>query len=340
RDLRAMGHVPGPLIFAYNDQDLSEGILLWNSGPRYSNGYGDARHLPTVLVENHSLDSYERRVLGTYVLLDSALRLLGEQGKVLQQAVQQDQRRYAESLALGWTFDPAAKPDSMQFLGVRSERYRSPVTGGEVVRWTGEPVTQSVPVHALDKPAVTVRRPSAYYIPAAWSSLVERLRQHGIRVERLQHAVNSRFEFYRLPEAQIDTQAGPFEGHARVSPGKPVSETRQAAFQAGDWRVPTKQPLGDLAMLLLEPQSADSFFQWGYLLQILQRTEYVEAYVMAPLAERMLADDPALRRAFEKKLKTEPDFAADPRARLQWFYAQTPYFDRHWRLYPIARSVD
>ena len=41
--------------------------------------------------------------------------------------------------------------------------------------------------------------------------------------------------------------------------------------------------------MLLEPDGPDSFFQWGFFLACLQRTEYVEGYVMEPLAERMLA---------------------------------------------------
>lgn len=337
--LRNAGHVPGPLIFAYNNMDLSEGILVLPFNPRYSHVYGDARHLPTVLVENHALDSYERRVLGTYVLLESVLRLLGEQADTLHTAVAADRDRRTDPLVLSWTRDPAATPGSMQFLGVRSERYTSPVTNAEVVRWTGEPVTETVPVHALDKPAATVRRPAAYYIPAAWSDMVDRLRWHGIQLEKLTEPVTATFEFYRLSEAKIDIEASPFEGRTRVMPGNMTIERRHATFRPGDWRVSTNQPLGDLAVLLLEPRSPDSFFQWGYLLEILQRTEYVEAYIMAPMAERMLQNDADLRRAFEQKLEADKDFATSPRARLQWFYTKTPFFDTRWRLYPVARSL-
>ena len=76
-DLTAAGHIPGPLIFAADDRNPAQGLLEWTSPPRFSNGYGDARHLPTLLVENHSLKPYDQRVLGTYVLLESALRTLG-----------------------------------------------------------------------------------------------------------------------------------------------------------------------------------------------------------------------------------------------------------------------
>ena len=109
-------------------------------------------------------------------------------------------------------------------------------------------------------------------------------------------------------------------------------------FPAGSVRVPTDQPLGDLAVLLLEPDSPDSFFQWGFFLEVLQRVEYVEGYVMEPLARRMLERNPALKRAFEKRLAEDADFAADPRARLMWFYERTPYFDERWRVYPVARE--
>jgi hypothetical protein len=53
----------------------------------------------------------------------------------------------------------------------------------------------------------------------------------------------------------------------------------------------------------------------------------------------MLAADPALKAAFEAKLAADPAFAADPNARLGWFYAQTPYSDARYRLYPVGRET-
>ena len=70
----------------------------------------------------------------------------------------------------------------------------------------------------------------------------------------------------------------------------------------------------DLAVLLLEPRSGDSLFEWGFFLPILQRTEYVESYVMEPMAEAMLAADPKLAEAFAKKLAEDEGFAANPSA--------------------------
>ena len=83
----------------------------------------------------------------------------------------------------------------------------------------------------------------------------------------------------------------------------------------------------------------ESLFGWGFFTEILSRTEYIEGYAIAPMAERMLAADPALKAAFETKLAAEPAFAADPEARLQWFYERTPYSDARYLLYPVGREL-
>ena len=107
---------------------------------------------------------------------------------------------------------------------------------------------------------------------------------------------------------------------------------------AGSVRVSTDQPLGTLATLLLEPSSPDSLFQWGFFNSALSPTEYVEAYIMEPTAERMLAEDPRLAEEFRAKVENDERFRSDPRARLQWLYERTPWYDERARLYPVARE--
>ena len=118
-----------------------------------------------------------------------------------------------------------------------------------------------------------------------------------------------------------------------------VHASRQEYFPPGSVRVPSAQPLGLLAAAMLEPESGDSLLAWNFYPEILQRTEYIEGYVIAPLAERMLAANPALRREFEAKLKSDRKFAADPDARLGWFYERTPYYDERFLLYPVGREL-
>ena len=157
-------------------------------------------------------------------------------------------------------------------------------------------------------------------------------------MEQQTEARTLELEMYRVTQTKLAEE--PFEGHVRVElEAPPEVETLEITLPAGSMRVPTDQPLGLLAIHLLEPIAPDSFFRWGLFTSILSRTEYVEAYVMEPMAERMLAEDPELAAEFAAKLEADPEFAADPRERLQWFYRRTPFFDPRWRLYPVGREL-
>ncbi len=335
RDLKAMGHIPGPLIFAVNGRDFQQGIIDFTAGPRFSNSYGDTRHLPTVLVENHSLKPYKQRVLGTYVLLESTMRLLAKETQKLRAAIAADRNRRVQDIPLTWRVPPRS-PEMIDLLAVESRVLSSNITGGDFVQWTGKPVTIKVPYLRMTEPVLTARRPQAYWIPPAWSEVIERLAMHGIQMEKISAPRAVEVEMYRIQEAKLADQ--PFEGHVPVT-GKSAIEKQTRRFPAGSVRISTDQPLGDLAVLLLEPNSPDSFFQWGFFLEVLSPTEYVEEYVMQPMAERMLAEDANLKTEFEQKLKADSAFAKNRQERLQWFYQRTPFFDGEWNLYPVAREV-
>ena len=81
---------------------------------------------------------------------------------------------------------------------------------------------------------------------------------------------------------------------------------RKRLFPAGSVLVPLAQPAGHVAMHLLEPEGPDSFVAWGFFNAIFEQKEYGEAYVLEKLAREMLANDPDLRREFEKRLVDDP----------------------------------
>ncbi len=335
--LRDRGHVPGPLIFPVVDNDLTRGIARGNAPPRFSNGYGDLRHLATVLVENHSLKPYEQRVLGTVVALEAALDALARSGTSLKRATTDDALAFPDTVPLDWRV-PQTAPDrqeTMDLLGVESRTSQSPISGASKIEWLGKPVTTRIPVIRANEVAVSVPRPKAYWIPVAWSDIAVRLQIHGVMMERITTPRDVAVDVYRLQDPKLATEA--FEGHVRLETKTTVEHVTQR-FAAGSWRVPTDQPLSELIAVLLEPASADSFLQWGFFPEILERTEYFEPYVLEPLASQMLAADSKLAEEFQKKLDADPSFRVSSEARLRFFYERSPYFDRQWRLYPIARE--
>jgi murein tripeptide amidase MpaA len=331
--LTAAGHIPGPLVFAVNHRDLTQGISAGPGNPRFSNAYGDLRHIPSVLVENHSLKPYKQRVLGTYVLLEASLQVLGEHIATLDPAMSADAKAQPATVPMNWS-DNSDVQTTMDFAGIAYEEFVSPASGVKEVRWLGTPkIYEKLPVHLNTKPGVELRRPKAYWISPAQSEIIARLKLHGVQLEPHPRPKAQSLEMYRLVNPSPAAQ--PFEGrHLVTTRVKP--ETRTETFPAGSVRVPTDQPLGDLAVALLEPESTDSFLAWGFFPEILQRTEYIEGYVIAPMAEKMLASDPQLKAEFEAKLAAEPKFAADPTARLQWFYERTKFQDDRYLLYPVG----
>lgn len=330
--LREMGHIPGPLIFT--DDPLS-GFKDEQSDPRLSNGYGAARHLPTILVENHSLKPYDQRVLGTYVYLEQTLRAIGREFASLRAAVAADRASRPAPVPLSWKVPENEQPEMIEFLGIASRETLSPVSGGVRTEWLGTPVTGRVPLRRDSEIETSVPRPRAYWIPAAWQEVIAMLDLHGIPYERITAPREVEVTMDRLGEPKYE--AAQFEGHVRVTaPATP--ERRRERFLAGSVRVSTDQPLGTLAVLLLEPSSPDSLFQWGFFNSILTPTEYVEGYIMEPMAERMLAEDPKLAEEFRLKVESDPAFRGDAKARLQWLYRRTPFYDDRARLYPVGRE--
>jgi len=339
--LSEYGHEPGGLVFATNGMDMKDGFLTWSGDPRFSNGYGDATHLPTILVENHSLKPYKRRVLGTYILLAETLELMAREEDSLRQATLSDQRQRPKSIPMGFKRNENQVPENVLFKGISSERYQGEVSGAEVVRWTGKPINESISKVYISEPTEMVEIPAAYIIPAVWSDIVERIVLHGIEVEQLSKPLSTRAEVYHLPGAGIAEKSGwtpnPFEGHIRIDPGEPAKQVIETTFPVGSYRISTDQPLGELLVLMLEPLAPDSFLQWGFFLEIFTRTEYAEAYVMEPLAQKMLENDAKLKQRFEQKLASDEEFAASQHQRLMWFYEQTPFYDEQYLLYPVAR---
>jgi len=333
--LTDMGHIPGPLLFAANGNDFSAGNVAFSFSPRFSHTYGDIRHMASILIENHSLKPFEQRVLGTYVFLEQAIKSLGDHFGALQVAVKADSNQSKESIPVKFKFREAPS-DSMQFLGVAASKVTSEITGAEYVKWEGKPITQVVPSILMDVPELLVEVPKAYWVPAEWPSVITKLQQHGIQLETLTEAKEVRVELSTVSAYAMGNQ--PYEGLMRVQKFESDKDYRTLTFNPGSVRVATSQPLGELAVILLEPESVDSFFQWGYFNTIFTQTEYMETYIMEPLIAKMLVEDADLKARFESKKASDAAFAKSPKAIYQWFYAQTPYYDQNWKVIPVGRE--
>lgn len=330
--LEQAGHIPGPLVFGVDSKDFSKGISGWTASPRYSNGYGDARHLPTVLVENHSLKPYRQRVLGTYVLLEQSLKLLNEQGKALILARQADLQARPRSIALSYA--ASEQPDFIDFKGISYQLKPSAISGETYVAWTGQPkLYEKLPVY-WDKVAQNeIVIPKAYWLPPEQHTAIARLKVHGIELTVLDKA--EKISVQQLSVSSHTFAATPFEGRFMLQDASFSRSNISRTLGAGWVKVDTDQPLGRLAVALLEPTAPDSFFSWGFFHGMFERTEYFEPYAIEPLIERMLAQQPELQQQFEQAMAKDEALKNNPRERYNWFYRQMPFYDNQYLKYPV-----
>src|SRR5690606_33685733 len=133
--------------------------------------------------------------------------------------------------------------------------------------WTrydpNQPSTFTVPFFRDLVASETVRLPAAWLVPAGWPQLVDKLRQHHVRIERVDRPLQLEVERYRLDEPRWSER--PFEGRHLLRAFTHARERVDARFAEGAILVPLDQPAANVAASLLEPRAADSLLRWGFL---------------------------------------------------------------------------
>src|SRR5690606_502770 len=216
------------------------------------------------------------------------------------------------------------------------------VSGAPMTRYdTTTPQLWKVPLRDVVLPHTVVDAPrGGYIVPAGFAGIVAaKLDQHGIRHRRIECPATLSCEALDVQAFRADAKrfaAQPTEGRQRLAiDGQWKAETRAVA--EGSLFVPIAQPKARLVMALLEPRAPDSLLQWGVFNNAFESKEYMEAYVAEAVAREMLAADPELKLAFERRLREDGSFARDPSARLQFFHRRHPSWDERLDLYPVLR---
>jgi hypothetical protein len=354
--LAAQGSLPLPFYpdLAVTD-DPSSGFLLTVYSPRFSTGYFPQRNRFTVLVETHSWKDYATRVRVTRHTIIALAELVAEHGSAWRElargadaaATRLGGAELVLDYSSGWR-EPASgeRADGvgasgttmLDFPGYTYTREVSPVSGEPVTVYDPHrPETWHVPFRDQVSPALVVRAPlGGYVVPCAWAAEIgARLALHEIHYETVSTSSSAvRVEAFRATHAKFGT--APFEGRTRVQlTGAWQRESQDVA--AGSLFVPIAQPGARLLMHLLEPQAPDSFAAWGFFNACFEQKEHMEPYVADQIARTLLAQTPGLQEEFDRRLKEDPAFAANPRARLEFFLWRHSSWDARMNLYPVFR---
>ena len=354
--ITAQGSMPLPFYpdLAVTD-DPASGFLLTVYSPRFSTGYFPQRNRFTVLVETHSWKDYATRVRVTRNTIIALAQLVAENGAGWRELVRQADAAAARlggaeivlDYSSGWREPASGDPSGalgatgtklIDFPGYAYTREVSPISGEPVTIYDPHrPQIWHVPLRDQVSPALIVKAPlGGYVVPCAWAADIgTRLAVHGIQFETVRTGSSAvRVEAFRATQAKF--AAAPFEGRMRVQ----LEGTWQRESQdigAGALFVPIAQPAARLLVHLLEPQAPDSFAAWGFFNACFEQKEHMEPYVAEQIARTLLAETPALKDEFNRRLQDDPAFAASPRARLEFFLRRHSSWDSQLNLYPVFR---
>lgn len=280
-----------------DESDPAAGWMTYPGLPRFGSHYRGLRGTPDVLLETYSYIDFERRCTVMRETLRELVGIAAARAGALREARERAARETTEAgrnpvagdlVGVNYgvarrgpegelLFDYPAHDDgdieirSVDVASIKARRL--PGTKGARNRtWRCRHLRRFVPT-------ASVQRPMAWLAPA---SLAERLEGHGISFGRLGKARTLEAEasvVTAIERTHSPDVAGPVPGpgETELSPKTPRPtrrfetvltvrrEIRTAAFPSDTLLIPAAQPLGNLALYLLEPESDDGFARWGFL---------------------------------------------------------------------------
>jgi murein tripeptide amidase MpaA len=323
-------------------REVTGGVATFIATPRFATGYTPLRNRAGLLIETHSMKPYRSRVRGTYDILRYSIEEINQNKASLFEA---NKKADEETVERGKTYDAnrkfplrlaiTEKSIPFEFKGVEYKKEKSDISGGERLIYGTKPLNITIPKYDDAKITASVAPPLYYIVPPQWQEAIAILEAHNIKFQRTKEPLTIEVESYRFTEPKWASAS--FESHITMSfKTNPIKETR--TFPAGSVVVPLAQEAANVAIHLLEPDAPDSFMYWGFFSAIFEQKEYGEGYIVEKVAREMLEKNPELKKEFEEKLKDQ-NFAKSARARLNFFYERSGYFDKRIGLYPVGRIV-
>ena len=313
------------------------GITGFLETPRYSTGYAALHNTIGFMPETHMLKDYDKRVEATYKLLQIYIDIVERDAKVIGENRQKADAAAGrqDSYVIEWKLDKS-KVDLIEFKGYAAKQKTSDVSGAQRLYYDrNDPYTKQIKQWNTFAPAVTVERPIAYVIPAAWNKVIELLKLNRVRVHELTEDVTLPVDSYYI--ADYKTLTRPFEGHYLHSGVKLDTTNERRTFYKGDCVVYTDQPVSRYIIETLEPQATDSFFNWNFFDSVLGMKEHFSAYVFEDTAAELLKQNPELKAKLETAKATNETLRKSSEAQLDFIYKNSDYYEKTHNRYPVAR---
>lgn len=314
----------------------------WNEfidSPRFGSGYGTLWNTFSFVPETHMLKSYDKRVDATYQLMVSFIEFTSTNSEKIRNLRAETKKNVinAKQFPIAWELDKSEFQEYL-FKGFESGYKASEVSGLQRLYYDRtKPYEKPVPIYNHYVPKIVVEKPEAYIIPQAWDNVIELLKINKVEMSQLEKDTNFEVESYRIES--YESSAQPYESHHINSNVKISKNIEKKSFRKGDWYIPMNQVANRFLMEVLEPEAQDSYFAWNFFDGILSQKEGFSDYVFEDIAAEYLESNPELRKKLEEKRKSDPEFAKDAEAQLNFVFKNSPWFEPAYRQYPVYRVL-
>lgn len=339
REMEKKGYPMVPYVDSKGETPES-GLVSFLDGPRYSTGYAALRHTIGYMPETHMWKPYKDRVESTYALMEILHENLKREAKHIVKLRQEikEELVHQKQFAIRWELD-TTKIEQIPFSGFQSGHQTSRDSGQQRLYYDREkPYSQNIPHYYSYRETLQVEKPKAYIVPQAYEKVIQLLKANRVDMQQLKQDTIIDAEMYYITDYRTSNR--PYEGHYPHSDVELEVVNKKQAYFEGDWIVPTNQEAIRYIIETLEPQATDSFFNWNFFDAILSQKEYFSAYIFEDYAAEMLEKDKRLKKSFEEAKVNDEKLRTSGTAQLQWLYQRSPFYEKTFKLYPVARLVN
>lgn len=312
-----------------------DGIEVFNDLPRYAMGYASLFNAISFTTETHMLKPFPQRVEATYVFLCSTISWMRDNKELIEL-----HRREAREWDMGLTkfyYNYQLQEDSvpMMFKGYEHSNPISPVTGQPRLKYHRDrPYEKEVPFFYRYEPQDSLQVPSFFFIGGQCTEVIERLKANNVELRVIDMDERLYVRQFRIESFESGKQ--PYEGHFLHRNIAQIEEERYVNLKPGDVIVPMNQANRRFILSVLTPAAPDSYLSWNYFDSYLQQKEYFSPYVFEDVAAKMLEENAHLKKEFEVKKESDPEFAESTWRQLYFLYKRSPYYEPTHNLLPLG----
>ncbi len=245
--------------YFYGDFDSSHTRWIsFPSTPRYGTTYFGLRNRLSILTEAYSYAPFKDRVFVTRDFCLASLQFIDDHRDAVRTLLDEARSRTVKASGDLVAIRSKARPfpGKTTVLGWVERR-----EGNRNVA-TAEPKDYPCDIEEDFVPTVEATRPFAYLVPPQYDKAIDVLKGHGIKVETLTSASEL---LVAVDEVGTFTRSRRVsEGHEPIDLTASMTKPDKRTIPAGTIVVRTAQPLGSLAVYLLEPRSDDGLLTWNF----------------------------------------------------------------------------